>query len=162
MGRRNQRDDPEFGPRALAVFSTVLSVELGAPSGDDAKCVVCRGFVMSHHVSACLDCGVDTMPCTHRRGCRHAGRWEDFMVWNELWSQVGAADGVLCVGCLERRLGRVLVPDDFTPGLRVNVPSSWDTLRLAARKSGLSEAVLSGRWPPARASMDLAGRSLSG
>jgi len=28
----------------------------------------------------CFDCGVDTSPCTGKRGCRHAGRWEYYMV----------------------------------------------------------------------------------
>jgi hypothetical protein len=41
----------------------------------------------------------------------------------------------LCVGCIERRLGRMIGPDDFTDAL-INKPSPWDTPRLAARKAG--------------------------
>jgi hypothetical protein len=46
----------------------------------------------------------------------------------------------LCVGCLESRLGRTLVPGDFTK-VPVNEPSPWDTPRLASRKAGLAAAL---------------------
>jgi hypothetical protein len=41
----------------------------------------------------------------------------------------------LCVGCIERRLGRMIGPDDFTAA-PINEPSPWDTPRSAARKAG--------------------------
>ena len=54
------------------------------------------------------------------------------MVHDVVWSEAGAdAVRYLCVGCLEHRLGRALVPADFRP-LPVNVPSPLDTPRLAA------------------------------
>jgi hypothetical protein len=37
----------------------------------------------------CSDCGGDTTPCTGKRGCRHAGRWEYYMVHNEVWARAG-------------------------------------------------------------------------
>ena len=47
---------------------------------------------------------------------------ERYMVKCEIWAASGLArdGGVLCIGCLERRLGRRLTPDDFDPGWRAN------------------------------------------
>jgi hypothetical protein len=50
----------------------------------------------------CRDCGVNTV----RNG-------EYYMVHDNVWP-IGFDDGMLCVGCLERRTGRRLVPRDFT------------------------------------------------
>ena len=56
----------------------------------------------------CRDCGIDTV---------RAG--ETYMVRDELWptgrsdGSPGPMDGTLCIACLERRLGRALVPGDF-------------------------------------------------
>jgi hypothetical protein len=46
---------------------------------------------------ACRDCGVST-------------RNERYMVTDEIWHQstLGKRDGLLCLGCLETRLGRRL------------------------------------------------------
>lgn len=59
----------------------------------------------------CLDCGVDT------------GRLlEHYFVETALWlSVVSSTLGMLCVGCLETRLGRRLVPSDF-PAVWINDP----------------------------------------
>jgi hypothetical protein len=35
------------------------------------------------------------------------------MVRDELWEEHGAGDGMLCIGCLEKRVGRRLVGTDF-------------------------------------------------
>lgn len=48
---------------------------------------------------------------------------------NELWTLAGAAEGYLCIGCLEDRLGRRLAREDFT-----DVPIN--DLRYAGRSSG--------------------------
>lgn len=49
----------------------------------------------------CLDCLVDT------------GRiGEHYMLRDSVWNSV-ASDGMLCVGCLEIRLGRRLTREDF-------------------------------------------------
>ena len=50
----------------------------------------------------CVDCGV----------CTACAR-EYYMVRDELWKEHGAGDGMLCVGCLEKRMGRRLVGTDF-------------------------------------------------
>jgi hypothetical protein len=51
----------------------------------------------------CLDCGVDTGAID-----------EEYRVTNELWARVNpGGEGMLCIGCLEKRLGRELTPDDF-------------------------------------------------
>lgn len=87
----------------------------------------------------CKDCGVETAPTTGK-GCsnerwprRDALGWEYYMVNEAVWDAAGGARGVLCIGCLELRLGRVLTPDDFA-NLPINCPSPWDTARLANRK----------------------------
>lgn len=83
----------------------------------------------------CVDCGVDTTPCTHRRGCRHTGKWEYYMLRDDVWAAAVMDRGFLCVGCLEHRIGRRLRPSDFRRDLAVNLPNPWDTARLAARKA---------------------------
>lgn len=82
----------------------------------------------------CMDCGVDTTPCTGKRGCRHAGRWDWYMVTAEVWAVANADSGFLCIPCLEVRLGRPVVSSDFAAA-PVNLPSPWDTPRLAAARS---------------------------
>ena len=61
----------------------------------------------------CVDCGVDT-----------AERREFFHVHDEVWAAATSEKDVppyrvLCVGCLETRIGRQLVASDFTDA-RVN------------------------------------------
>jgi hypothetical protein len=51
----------------------------------------------------CQDCGVDTLLSN-----------ESYWVWAGVWEEAKAAkDQFLCVGCIEKRLGRELRPDDF-------------------------------------------------
>lgn len=50
----------------------------------------------------CVWCGVDAWDLG-----------EDFYVHDELWERYGPARGVLCVGCLERIMGRRLTPKDL-------------------------------------------------
>lgn len=57
----------------------------------------------------CADCGVYTVG-------------EYYMVRDDIWERVwGDRPGLLCIGCLESRLGRTLASDDFTD-CRVNDP----------------------------------------
>jgi hypothetical protein len=73
----------------------------------------------------CHDCGTDTL-------C-----WEYYMVWDETWDRVGvdARDGILCIECLERRLGRMLCAEDFTDAPINGLPYARDdSPRLAARR----------------------------
>lgn len=52
----------------------------------------------------CLDCRVHTGEIN-----------EYFMVHDDVWLEANpASDGMLCLGCLEARLGRPLVAEDFT------------------------------------------------
>jgi hypothetical protein len=50
----------------------------------------------------CFGCGRNCMDLDER-----------FMVHNALWNAHGV-EGMLCVGCFEKRLGRRLTPKDFT------------------------------------------------
>jgi hypothetical protein len=81
---------------------------------------------MSEH---CFDCDVDTMPCTER-----SGRCEWYMVHNEVWERAGMKRGFLCIGCLEKRIGRRLRSADFTDA-PVNNSHPWNTARLRDRLS---------------------------
>jgi hypothetical protein len=58
----------------------------------------------------CRDCRADTLPADP-----DAGGAEFYMVHDRVWADAGIAadDGCLCIGCLERRLGRRLWPEDF-------------------------------------------------
>lgn len=56
----------------------------------------------------CSDCGVETLPDKPNFDCEY------FMVHDHVWYEAGMGPrGFLCVGCLEARLGRQLVPADF-------------------------------------------------
>lgn len=72
----------------------------------------------------CADCGQDT------------GKMKEFyFVQTELWLTVmKSIDGMLCIGCLEQRLGRQLVASDFTDAT-INDPryGSGKSDRLMAR-----------------------------
>ena len=58
----------------------------------------------------CLDCGVDTQEIDEYY-------MVDWPVWEEATGGIygGPPNGMLCIGCLETRLGRELTPDDFLP-----------------------------------------------
>lgn len=56
---------------------------------------------ITHEPFTCLDCAA----CTLCIG-------EYYMVTDQVWDSV-AEDGMLCIGCLEQRLGRMLHAKDF-------------------------------------------------
>lgn len=64
-----------------------------------------RGFTDA--ARRCLDCNVDTIAIA-----------EYYMVSDDIWANSGVGplgrEGMLCIGCLEGRLGRRLTADDFT------------------------------------------------
>lgn len=90
-----------------------------------------------HHVVAdaldvvgCTDCAICSVDCCEIR--------EYYMVTNELWEQYGVVHGMLCIGCLEQRMGRELTKDDFMVGagdnvLDCNSPEKQHSERLADR-----------------------------
>jgi hypothetical protein len=49
----------------------------------------------------CVDCRADTRILN-----------EYYMVHDHVWP-IGKFDGMLCIGCIEKRIGRQLVPEDF-------------------------------------------------
>lgn len=59
----------------------------------------------------CFSCGVDTFALG-----------EDFYVEDDLWRQYGV-EGMLCIGCFEKRLGREMVRADFKG---VGGPDKWE------------------------------------
>ena len=72
----------------------------------------------------CLDCG------------EHTGL-EHFYVHLSVWNSVMDSEvGMICVGCLEARLGRLLVPSDFTDAHINNPRRNAMTDRLRSRIIG--------------------------
>ncbi|WP_246763828.1 hypothetical protein [Rhizobium bangladeshense] len=67
----------------------------------------------------CVDCSVNT-----------GDTCEYYMVHDELWEGVGMTPhgGMLCIGCLEDRLGRMLTSRDFT-----DAPVNWGIFRQSVR-----------------------------
>ena len=53
--------------------------------------------------------------CTDCAACTNCN-YEYYMVTDQVWlaSGLGVDDGMLCIGCLEQRLGRMLHAKDFT------------------------------------------------
>jgi hypothetical protein len=70
--------------------------------------------------SNCADCGIN---------CVKLGEW--YMVHDHVWEQAWAGQKrkpcyqieALCIGCLEQRLGRPLMRDDFIPDVPINDPN---------------------------------------
>jgi hypothetical protein len=100
----------------------------------------------SERVQPCADCGRHTLR-RDDQGVPMNGQCEYFRVANSLWDSVASDARFLCVGCLEKRLGRKLVWEDFLiTGDEVSVrewvrgrlvwcdTSQFDTPRLAKRK----------------------------
>ena len=74
-----------------------------------------------HPEFLCCDCGFDTL----------VGH-EYYMLTDALWAQIGMDEGMLCIGCVESRLGRRLVPNDFPP-YPINLGVFTQSPRLAQR-----------------------------
>jgi hypothetical protein len=96
----------------------------------------------------CVDCGVNTAPGMLTREeleaaldehgeaeQRLTATSEVYMVTDEVWRATGldGMAGCLCIGCLERRIGRRLKPRDFTDH-EFNEPHLPATLRLRERR----------------------------
>jgi hypothetical protein len=89
-------------------------------------------FVWPRIVSACADCGIGTLKL---------GEW--YMVNDDVWEQAWhgrrkwwhelPGQQVLCIGCLEKRLGRKLTRVDFTDALCNDPNEKYISERLRAR-----------------------------
>ncbi len=76
----------------------------------------------------CLDCQINTLEA-----------YEYYMVHDHVWSQTGLKknDGMLCISCLENRIGRTLNSKDFTNAL-INTSSFYPaSSKLKDRKTRL-------------------------
>lgn len=102
--------------------------------------------LMSKH-NNCIDCGLNTAPglpprelaefLMNRDGTFPAQITADsemFMVRDAVWKAAGMEPygGCLCIGCLERRIGRKLKPKDFMRGHPFNAMPG--TRRLIERR----------------------------
>jgi hypothetical protein len=71
----------------------------------------------------CVDCGYDTL---HN---------EYYMVKHSLWCEFGAHRDMLCIGCLENRIGRLLTYEDFL-NCPLNADMGIKSARLLDRLAG--------------------------
>jgi hypothetical protein len=106
-----------------------------------------KGVYSEHH--NCIDCGYNTNPGAPPRALaefllerdgsipmRYTKESEVYTVRNKVWKAAGMEPygGCLCIGCLEKRLGRKLKSKDFEPGHPFNdLPG---TPRLIERRGG--------------------------
>ena len=58
---------------------------------------------------------------------------EYYMVQNDIWKPCGAGDGMLCIGCLEKRIGRKLRRQDFIDAPINEIDPERQSLRLQDR-----------------------------
>ena len=100
---------------------------------------------------ACVDCGINTAPgmfgrermeqafALYPKGVKQARdeHSEVYTVKAAIWKAAGMKPdgGCLCVGCLERRIGRMLTPNDFKQNDPFRLKPS--TERLQARRGRL-------------------------
>lgn len=90
------------------------------------------------NVWLCLDCQVDTS---------HKGIREYYMVHNHVWREAFKTEfhkkrepGMLCLGCLETRLGRMLTAFDFTScALHEPEVAVWSSERMQHRITHIPE-----------------------
>lgn len=64
------------------------------------ECPACDAAIEAAFL--CLDCSLDTVDSNY------------YMVHSQLWLSVAPDKGMLCIPCLEKRIGRQLTKDDFT------------------------------------------------
>jgi hypothetical protein len=100
----------------------------------------------------CVDCGMETTPDELKREgdgwvlVMTPGTKEFYLVKDSVWRAAGMpratrrkhSGGSLCVGCIEKRLGRMLRPDDFQHGTVAEGYNSleFSTPRLRSRLTG--------------------------
>jgi hypothetical protein len=88
----------------------------------------------------CVDCGINTAPGLPNRKeveleiaikgvakcCYTWDATEVYTVKDKIWKRTGLGpkDGCLCIGCLEKRIGRRLKPKDFDEHVLNEMPAS--------------------------------------
>ena len=83
----------------------------------------------------CLDCNGHTLEMD-----------EYYMVQFHVWKEANPEnDGMLCISCLEKRLGRILVPDDFLDcplnQMALYQTSGWSPLILSRMLASPSQVI---------------------
>ena len=83
------------------------------PNGEKFLFKICEEFEEMYYdfmdlAFECVDCGIDTR--THS--------YDYYAVLPEIWEKHGARSFMLCLNCLEKRVGRELVDSDFLHGKR--------------------------------------------
>jgi hypothetical protein len=69
------------------------------------------------------------------------------MVKDTVWP-IGDLDGMLCVGCIEQRIGRRLTPQDFT-----DAPTNWVPLQSGGHSARLTDRMTgAGTYTPPKTS----------
>lgn len=92
------------------------------------KCDAERGSMARFY---CVDCNINT-----------AYLGEYYAVYDDVWHLAGDVDGMLCIGCLEKRLSEALgqsfeLSGKWFPMLPINFDSDiWQSTRLLSRMSG--------------------------
>ena len=109
----------------------------------------------------CVDCGVNTAPgCLGREQFERAFAYslkedgavtlhitresEVYGVKPAVWKKAGmeVKGGCLCIGCLEKRIGRTLTPKDFPRNHAFDRADIPGTIRLISRRNGVPEEVI--------------------
>jgi len=113
----------------------------------DEQPVSLKGLQSEHH--NCIDCGYNTNPgaaprelaefLMNRDGSvpmTYTSETEQFYVKDKIWKAAGMDPygGCLCIGCLEKRIGRKLKPKDFLRSHTFNDPRWPCTDRLRDRR----------------------------
>ncbi len=76
-----------------------------------------------YEMFSCLDC----TSCTNCMG-------EYYMVHDRVWTEANPNDyGMLCIGCLEQRRGKLLTTGDFTAAPINSIASEFGSTRLRNR-----------------------------
>lgn len=128
-------DDPgcwwTLTPKARARYETmaVVAIRVVRVHDDDLDLETERAIRES---CRCVDCGADILETG-----------EDYLVHDLVWDATGLEPegGMLCVGCVEKRLGRRLRPEDF-PDVYINrIRREGGPPRLRSRMLGREEAV---------------------
>jgi hypothetical protein len=114
---------------------------------------LCSDYPSDAHLESLKDEIIQTLarprPCSD---CGSNTRDEYYVVHDAIWFGAGNVDGMLCIGCLEQRLGRQLVPARTSPprrstGIRTDIrPSDFSADHHRARMNNLPGALFPFMW----------------